>query len=71
MNGKNLLLVMSDTCPLAPCPRGRVGDRKAIVVENQRVKLPKRLHADESMEIGEICQTLKVSKATLYRYLGK
>lgn len=51
--------------------RGRLGGRRPIQAEHQRVKLAKKLHADKGMGIDEICETLKVSRATLYRYLGK
>ena len=51
--------------------RGRCGGRPAIKKEDNRVKMAKKMHADKSISVGEICETLKLSKATLYRYLGK
>ncbi len=50
--------------------RGRLGGRKPILPNNQRVKMAKKLHADKSNSIDDICFTLKISKSTLYRYLS-
>lgn len=50
--------------------RGRLGGRKPILSSDPRVKAVKKMHGDKSMGIGEICEMLKISKATFYRYLG-
>jgi len=47
--------------------RGRVGGRPGKLSEKQ-VKMAKNLMKDISIPIAEICETLGVSKATLYRY---
>ena len=51
--------------------RGRVGDRKPIAVINHRVQVAKSMHADKKLAIEDICKTLKISRATLYRYVEK
>ena len=50
--------------------RGRKGGRKPISTENPRVKMAKRLHKDPGMTIEDICNSLKISRATFYRYLA-
>ncbi|MBC8465851.1 Hin recombinase, partial [bacterium] len=47
---------------------GRVGGRPKIMDEG-KIKLARTLVADNSRSIGEICEILGVSKATLYRYI--
>ena len=49
--------------------RGRLGGRKRISCNDPRVKLAHRLHEDKTVSIDEICKTINVSRATLYRYL--
>lgn len=49
--------------------RGRVGGRKKVVGSDSKVITAKRLHSDKSLSIDEICSVLKISRATLYRYL--
>ena len=50
--------------------RGRKGGRKPIAADDPRVQTAKRMHADKSMPIGDICKTLRISRATFYRYLA-
>ena len=50
--------------------RGRVGGRPRKLSKKQ-VEIAKNLMKDASIPIDEICETLGVSKATLYRYVGK
>lgn len=50
--------------------RGRLGGRKPILVTDPRVQTARTLHADRKMPVGDICTTLKISRATLYRYLA-
>jgi len=51
--------------------RGRLGGRKPISMQDPRVQTAKTLHADRKMPVGDICATLKISRATLYRYVAK
>lgn len=50
--------------------RGKKGGRKPISPENPRVRAAKTMHQDKSLAIDEICSTLQISRATLYRYLS-
>jgi DNA invertase Pin-like site-specific DNA recombinase len=50
--------------------RGRVGGRPRKLSKKQ-VTLAKKLMNDINIPIAEICETLRISKATLYRYVGR
>ena len=50
--------------------RGRLGGRKPMLPSDPKVRTAKRMHEDKSMEIDEICKTLRISRPTLYRYLN-
>ncbi len=65
-------LIRERTCAglKAARSRGRKGGRKPISLNSHKVKMAKKLHADKSISIDEICLTLKVSRSTLYRYLS-
>ena len=49
--------------------RGRRGGRPPMAVDEPRVVLAQDLHTDKSISVNDICQMLKISRATLYRYL--
>jgi len=49
--------------------RGRLGGRPRIRADDPRVVTAKALYRDRSMEIRDICRSLKISRATLYRFL--
>jgi DNA invertase Pin-like site-specific DNA recombinase len=51
--------------------RGRVGGRPRKLKTNGKVVLARRMFADQSHSIPEICATLGTSRATLYRYVKK
>lgn len=48
--------------------RGRVGGRPKTSPKDAKVKLAKSLMADKSLDLDEICRTLRISRSTLYRY---
>ena len=50
--------------------RGRKGGRKKIAQDDPRVLTAKRMHKDHGMSIDNICKTLKISRASFYRYIG-
>jgi DNA invertase Pin-like site-specific DNA recombinase len=50
--------------------RGKLGGRKPVSPDDPKVRAAKKLHADKSMSIRDICNTVKISRATLYRYLA-
>lgn len=49
--------------------RGRNGGRPKIAADDTKVVLAKKLHADKSLEIDDICKTLRMSRSTFYRYV--
>lgn len=51
--------------------RGRRGGRPTIqALDPKKVALAKKLYADKSMPVQEICATLHIGRSTLYRYLA-
>jgi DNA invertase Pin-like site-specific DNA recombinase len=50
--------------------RGRMGGRKPIPLDDPRVQTAKKMHADKTMPIADICTTLRISRPTLYRYVA-
>jgi DNA invertase Pin-like site-specific DNA recombinase len=50
--------------------RGRTGGRPKLSLNDPKVVLAKKLFADESVNLEDICVTLKISKTTLYRYVA-
>jgi DNA invertase Pin-like site-specific DNA recombinase len=48
--------------------RGRTGGRKQKLTPKQ-IEMAKAMVSDPSISIGSICETLKISKPTLYRYV--
>ena len=55
---------------LAARARGRMGGRKPVSPRDPKVRMAKKMHLDRSMSIKEICSTLRISRATFYRYLS-
>lgn len=49
--------------------RGVKGGRPKLDKNDPRIKAAKRLHADNTIPIKEILETLNISRATLYRFL--
>jgi len=49
--------------------RGRFGGRKRQMTPD-KVKMASSLMKDPQVSVGEICNTLSVSRTTLYRYVG-
>ena len=50
--------------------RGRKGGRKKIENDNPKVLTAKKMHKDHGMSINDICKTLKISRASFYRYIA-
>ncbi len=50
--------------------RGRKGGRKRISTTDPIIRMAKRMHEDKSLSPQEVCATLKISRATYYRYLA-
>ncbi len=51
--------------------RGRKGGRKPIAADDPKILMAKAMHNDKRMKISDICNTLKISRTTFYRYLDK
>ncbi len=49
--------------------RGRLGGRPEVGASATKVAMAKKLYADKTTAISEICKTLHISRATLYRYI--
>jgi DNA invertase Pin-like site-specific DNA recombinase len=49
--------------------RGRLGGRPELKASSSKVAMAKKLYADKTNEISEICKILHISRATLYRYI--
>ncbi|WP_010304370.1 recombinase family protein [Candidatus Odyssella thessalonicensis] len=49
--------------------RVRKGDRPPLNPNDPRIISAKKLHQDKTLSINEICSTLKVSRASFYRFL--
>jgi DNA invertase Pin-like site-specific DNA recombinase len=50
--------------------RGRLGGRKPIENNNPKVLMAKKMHQNHDMNINDICKTLRISRASFYRYLA-
>jgi DNA invertase Pin-like site-specific DNA recombinase len=50
--------------------RGRKGGRNPVSPHDPRVKTAKRMHKNREISIKQICETLKISRPTFYRYLA-
>jgi DNA invertase Pin-like site-specific DNA recombinase len=50
--------------------RGKKGGRKPVSPQEPRVRLAAKMYADRDLTITESCQTLKISRATFYRYVA-
>ena len=50
--------------------RGRKGGRRPVRGDDPKVKMVKAMAADKNVSIDEVCGTLKISRATFYRYLS-
>jgi DNA invertase Pin-like site-specific DNA recombinase len=50
--------------------RGREGGRPSVAPDDAKVIQAKKLQKDVSLSIDDICERLKISRSTYYRYLG-
>src|SRR3954451_16563750 len=49
--------------------RGRLGGRPKLDPTNRKAELARSLFADKTNAVSDICKTLHISRATLYRYI--
>lgn len=45
-------------------------EEEKIASDNPKVITAKRMHKNHGMNINDICKTLKISRASFYRYLS-
>ena len=50
--------------------RGRKGGWKPLPLTAPKVLTAKKMYQDRSVEVRDICQTLRISRSTLYRYVA-
>ena len=50
--------------------RGRQGGRKPIQPDDPRVTMARELHKNKALSVKDICETMRISKASFYRYLS-
>jgi DNA invertase Pin-like site-specific DNA recombinase len=50
--------------------RGRKGGRKPVSADDPKIRMAKKMHKDQSLSPAEIYASLKISRATYYRYLS-
>jgi DNA invertase Pin-like site-specific DNA recombinase len=50
--------------------RGWAGGRPPIPADHPSVVAAKKMHSDRTMPVVDICKTLRISRPTLYRYVG-
>ncbi|MCF6768559.1 recombinase family protein [Thiotrichales bacterium 19S11-10] len=50
--------------------RGKKGGRKKISSADPKVLMAKNMHKNHGMSINDICKTLKISRASFYRYVN-
>jgi DNA invertase Pin-like site-specific DNA recombinase len=51
--------------------RGRRGGRPKRQPSSRKIAMARALYADKTNSVSEICKTLGISRATLYRYLNQ
>ncbi len=49
--------------------RGRIGGQPRLQPTDTKILMAKKLHADKTNTIDDICKSLQISRATLFRYL--
>jgi DNA invertase Pin-like site-specific DNA recombinase len=50
--------------------RGRKGGRKPRRAEEPRVRMAYTLYVDQQLSVVDVCQTLRISQVTFYRYVA-
>jgi len=65
---RNLIRERTQAGLTAARDRGRTGGRPKVLTGRQ-LSIAQSLYDDPAHSIAEICRTLKISKATLYRYI--
>lgn len=66
---RSLIVERTNAGLAAARARGRMGGRPKLSPRDPRILTAKALHADRSLSISEICETLRIGRTTLYRWL--
>jgi DNA invertase Pin-like site-specific DNA recombinase len=66
---RNLIKERTIAGLVAARARGKSGGRPKRSPKSSKVSLARKLYADKSNTVEEICRTLNISRATLYRYI--
>jgi len=67
---RNLITERTMAGVAAARARGRKGGRPPLNTAASKVAMAKKLYADKTNTPSDICQTLHISRATLYRYIN-
>jgi DNA invertase Pin-like site-specific DNA recombinase len=67
---RNLIKERTTAGVSAARARGRKGGRPRLATTSGKVAMAKKLYADKTTPISDICKTLHISRATLYRYIN-
>jgi DNA invertase Pin-like site-specific DNA recombinase len=68
---RNLIRERTNAGLAAARVRGRVGGRRQKLDARAKIALARKLYDDRDNSIADICRTLQISQATLYRYIRK
>ncbi len=63
-------LIQERTMAWLEAARGRKGGREKIEATNPKVQIAKNMHKNHGMSIDDICKTLKIFRASFYRYIA-
>jgi DNA invertase Pin-like site-specific DNA recombinase len=66
---RNLIRERTQAGLVAARARGHLGGRPKALATAQRIKMAKELYANKNNTIADICKSLHISRATLYRYV--
>ncbi len=66
---RRLIQVRTKAGLAAARARGRCGGRPKVTASEPKVVLAKKLNADKTSEIDDLCKTLRISRSTFYRYV--
>jgi predicted transcriptional regulator len=51
--------------------RGRAGGRPKLALDDPKLVMAKKLQKDNRLTIDDICQKVKISRSTYYRYVAR
>jgi DNA invertase Pin-like site-specific DNA recombinase len=66
---RRLILERTKAGLAAARARGRHGGRPRVTPAEAKVVLAKKLNADKTLDIDDVCKTLRISRSTFYRYV--